>query len=482
MLHLITLTSSTLLPTPIVEKTSDRQHPDAHIHGFTLRALYVHAPSQTIERHALRFDDHPHLIDPKSAHSRRLQTDIPAFSATTNSKERVIALLGLNVAAYPGYHDAVVSSAVGTRTETPLGADSKCCGKPTFDFGWGQVTMDGIDVEDRLWDPTNSSKFADDAAHHAISEAYMAVFADSAAAEGTTLDELYWPYTAKYDIGVAALEWQRGDIKVLCFRGSYSGGDMSNIPNWFIDFVLEKSTAKLKKAWTEDAGLEWGADQQERESQSTSDLAARTAIRGMSSDPRGNYATAGYVEGFDADLVTAVGDDPEMVGHVDGLTEEEAFARGYWTITKALVDHVYGDTASSESLLLTGHSQGATRAQFASMYLREKEGVAIPTLSFAATGAACSARMFYHSVEKANALSARANILDDVGEQPYVAQARRTPLTTHQPPLTTHRSPLITLRTWRRTRSPSTSTRSTRGGRCSERTSAARRASTASRS
>ena len=136
--------------------------------------------------------------------------------------------------------------------------------------------MDGIDVEDRLWDPTNSSKFADDAAHHAISEAYMAVFADSAAAEGTTLDELYWPYTAKYDIGVAALEWQRGDIKVLCFRGSYSGGDMSNIPNWFIDFVLEKSTAKLKKAWTEDAGLEWGADQQERESQSTSDLAART--------------------------------------------------------------------------------------------------------------------------------------------------------------------------------------------------------------
>ena len=96
MLHPITLTSSAVLPSPIVEKTSDRQHPDAHIHGFTLRALYVHAPSQTIERHALRFDDHPHLIDPTSAHSRRLQTDIPAFSATTNSKERVIALLGLN--------------------------------------------------------------------------------------------------------------------------------------------------------------------------------------------------------------------------------------------------------------------------------------------------------------------------------------------------------------------------------------------------
>ena len=38
----------------------------------------------------------------------------------------------------------------------------------------------------------------------------MAVFADSAAAEGTTLDELYWPYTAKYDIGVeVAPEWQR---------------------------------------------------------------------------------------------------------------------------------------------------------------------------------------------------------------------------------------------------------------------------------
>ena len=209
-------------------------------------------------------------------------------------------------------------------------------------------------------------------------------------------------------------------------------------------------------------------------------LAALAACSGANDEPQPAPAPVYHVdedtgltlrEGFDADLVTAVGDDPDMVGHVDGLTEEEAFARGYWTITKALVDHVYGDTAASESLLLTGHSQGATRAQFASMYLREKEGVAIPTLSFAATGAACSARMFYHSVEKANALSARANILDDVGEQPYVAQARRTPLT---PPLTTRRSPPTARRTWRRTRSPSTSTRSTRGGRCSERTSAAR--------
>ena len=70
--------------------------------------------------------------------------------------------LGSHPLSRPGLF---VQVRVGTRTETPLGADSKCCGKPTFAFGWGKVTMDGIDVEDRLWDPTNSSKFADDAAH-----------------------------------------------------------------------------------------------------------------------------------------------------------------------------------------------------------------------------------------------------------------------------------------------------------------------------
>ena len=94
---------------------------------WRVSASSAHASQRSGPQNALRFDDHPHLIDPNSAHSRRLQSIIPEFSATTNSKERVIALLGLNVAAYPGYHDAVVSSAVGTRTETPLGADSKCC-------------------------------------------------------------------------------------------------------------------------------------------------------------------------------------------------------------------------------------------------------------------------------------------------------------------------------------------------------------------
>merc|ERR1719354_171165 len=49
--------------------------------------------------------------------------------------------------------------------------------------------------------------------------------------------------TARNRTGVTALEWTRDGVTVLAFRGSVTTGDLANIENWFLDFVLERSTA-----------------------------------------------------------------------------------------------------------------------------------------------------------------------------------------------------------------------------------------------
>jgi hypothetical protein len=70
---------------------------------------------------------------------------------------------------------------------------------------------------------------------------------------------------------------------------------------------------------------------------------------------------------------------------------------------------------AGQSLLLTGHSQGGTRAALASMYLRKRTGVSYETVSFAATGAACMARRLYNT---------GANFLRDVN--PYIRHPQIT--------------------------------------------------------
>ena len=61
-------------------------------------------------------------------------------------------------------------------------------------------------------------------------------------------------------------------------------------------------------------------------------------------------------------------------------------------------------------MVLTGHSQGGTRAQLASMYLQKEYGIQVPTVSFAATGAACMARQLFDT---------SGNLLQDVN--PFAA-------------------------------------------------------------
>jgi hypothetical protein len=61
----------------------------------------------------------------------------------------------------------------------------------------------------------------------------------------------------------------------------------------------------------------------------------------------------------------------------------------------------------NRTLLLTGHSQGGTRAQLASMYLHHHRNITPTTITFAATGSACAARLFFSN----------SNLLQDVN--PY---------------------------------------------------------------
>ena len=75
---------------------SSVQHPDAHIDGFVISAVHLHGDDGSLHRRRLRFDEHP-------PRARRLET--APFSATENSRARVLTLMKLNVAAYPSYLD-----------------------------------------------------------------------------------------------------------------------------------------------------------------------------------------------------------------------------------------------------------------------------------------------------------------------------------------------------------------------------------------
>ena len=75
---------------------SSVRHPDAHIDGFVISAVHLHGDDGSLHRRRLRFDEHP-------PRARRLEA--APFSATKNSRARVLTLMKLNVAAYPSYLD-----------------------------------------------------------------------------------------------------------------------------------------------------------------------------------------------------------------------------------------------------------------------------------------------------------------------------------------------------------------------------------------
>lgn len=202
--------------------------------------------------------------------------------------------------------------------------------------------------------------------------------------------------TAEYDIGVSAMEWEVANTTtILVFRGTFTHGDYANIEHWMMDYAIEKSTDRMKEAWVRDAGLEWTEEMQDR-TDNHDDTWEKVALRA--------HQLLFNEELFPKELENVLTSNISL--EETGLTLEDARDTGCWKLTKFIVDQVYIETiARNQTLILTGHSQGGTRAQLASMYLQKEYGVQIPTLSFAATGAACMARLLFDT---------SANLLEDV--------------------------------------------------------------------
>lgn len=212
--------------------------------------------------------------------------------------------------------------------------------------------------------------------------------------------------TAKFDVGVSAMEWNVGNsTTILTFRGTFSHGDYDNIEHWMMDFLLEKSTGRMKQAWVEDAGLEWTPEKEAR-LDDHNDALAKVEIRAVQ-----DYKEREFPKALE-DAITMAQSNMTLQSSLDGggLTLQDARDTGYWKLTKYIVDQVFAKTtAENRTLILTGHSQGGTRAQLASMYLQHTYGAKVPTVSFAATGAACMARRLFDT---------SANMLQDVN--PFV--------------------------------------------------------------
>ena len=99
-----------------------------------------------------------------------------------------------------------------------------------------------------VMNPLATSKLEDDIAGQKMdnySRAYLTSTDPSKGYAGSMQYDYLPAATAKYTRGLAAVEWVRGSQTVLAFRGSYTNGDFANIENWFLDYVMEKSTDKM---------------------------------------------------------------------------------------------------------------------------------------------------------------------------------------------------------------------------------------------
>lgn len=222
--------------------------------------------------------------------------------------------------------------------------------------------------------------------------------------------------SAEFSFGVHALEWidTVSNTTILAFRGTLTHGDYANIENWITDFILEKSTERMKYAWQHDANLEWTEEMQQRAEETKNDSEERLTIRlgesyilGQDRPFKDDVLGRGVTkQSFPSELAGAVANNSNLSEAIGGLTELEAEATGYWKITQYIVDQVATRAeATNSTLVLTGHSQGGTRAQLAAMYLERQGLLTPPTITFAATGSACVSRLLFND---------NANLLDTI--------------------------------------------------------------------
>ena len=281
--------------------------------------------------------------------------NLPVFDSHVPSKTLVVALSRLNLLAYPG------ALAPGSKNPFP----SKAVMEQIYTAGDG--ILEGNNEMDK--ELVNLQALHD------------TIAAEIAATPGAHWNYKFTPDIANDTIGVAALEFTRGNLTVLVFRGSYSPGDFSNIKNWIYDWVFAAMSARMKDAWVREAGLPWDAELSGREGQSTfKQVLALEAFR---------WITSPYMsKPFASDLARAAG----RIANFSFAGGEEG-TLGYWPIVRRIADDARAAArARGHELHLSGHSQGGSHAQLASMYLRKRHGEVRNGTTFGATGAACFAR------------------------------------------------------------------------------------------
>mmetsp|Transcript_59910 Transcript_59910/g.122971 ORF Transcript_59910/g.122971 Transcript_59910/m.122971 type:complete len:561 (-) Transcript_59910:112-1794(-) len=335
------------------------QHPDAHIDGFVLKSVFLHsneANPAELHRRVLRFDDNPHLENLEAHNQRRSRLALPQFSGLLNSKQRVIAMAKLNLLAY----------------DIDLDVEN---------FYSDDVMAEVYKEKDSIFGDAVTDRSTEQEQIRMIYEAIL----DEVESPAPSLENVYRPENTQLTdgvvvstgIGVAGLEFARGNVTVMVFRGTVTDGDNANIYNWEHDWVVDKMSDRMKTIWTDEAKLSWDDEMEGRSKKSTT-------------------LSVGFICTYNA-FNAGLGEDLATASPETSL--EQAKATGYWEITKAIADELHVQLAGSgDSLLFTGHSQGGTRAALASMYM-DKKGNSYDAITFAATGPQCMARLMHSDAD-----------------------------------------------------------------------------------
>eukprot|EP00457_Paulinella_chromatophora_P007967 gb/GEZN01007993.1/.p1 GENE.gb/GEZN01007993.1/~~gb/GEZN01007993.1/.p1 ORF type:complete len:395 (-),score=51.10 gb/GEZN01007993.1/:210-1394(-) len=159
--------------------------------------------------------------------------------------------------------------------------------------------------------------------------------------------------------------------------------------DWSFDWIQERMTARMKYQWNEILNLTWGPDNVKREKGSA--YKYHNYLR-LGSRLMGQFST----------LVK------NLTGAFPSVPEADFTKYGYWVLTKQVADEIYAhmldNAIAPNRMLLSGHSQGGSRAALISMYWKKKHGISVKTLTLGRTGPGCFTRL----------LHSHANMLDDV--------------------------------------------------------------------
>jgi len=349
------------------------EHPDAHFYGFVLSDVFVHhvkyntnKATHTLSQRKLKFGQNSHLINSTDGFDlyQNLTQEIESLDASSNlNRNKVRALAKL--AFYNEQRDL---------NEFILSEDLLSQYDSSELYFDANTTGEMRNVTQAVWE----------AARKEIDDISNSIGASTRLYDTPDND------SSRLEIGLSCLLFTRGSDTILLFPSTSSLGDFAYTVSLITPAATDTdsplgATNMLKQNWLR-AGLEWGQEQLDRESEP--DWYIKTLFPLV--------ATILFQLGFGQDLVNSV--DGEQIGG-DGdtisLSLEEATQEGYWPVAKAVIEQIRKDLPEGGRILFTGHSLGGGLAQMARMYTEKKYQETWPVVSFAAIGAACFPRKLY---------------------------------------------------------------------------------------